>query len=233
MSTLTLIEADSELKRLMRVCKGSEYLVEANDFAAINIMSKQNKAFVIGPNVNIYNAPSLNMLAKKGLKRWCFPVELSRVALQDTIKEKDKNIEVEVFVFGNLPLAFSARCFTARAYNIDKDACKHKCLDHKEGLLLSTQENKPFLIMNGIQTMSANSLNLIGQVEIMREIGVDIIRVSPQFTDTRKIIKIFKNRAENLIDSNTATEKLRLLNSGPYCDGYWFEKEGMKRVKSA
>ena len=233
LSTLTLIEADSELKRLMRVCKGSEYLVEANDFAAINIMSKQNKAFVIGPNVNIYNAPSLNMLAKKGLKRWCFPVELSRVALQDTIKEKDKNIEVEVFVFGNLPLAFSARCFTARAYNIDKDACKHKCLDHKEGLLLSTQENKPFLIMNGIQTMSANSLNLIGQVEIMREIGVDIIRVSPQFTDTRKIIKIFKNRAENLIDSNAATEKLRLLNSGPYCDGYWFEKEGMKRVKSA
>ncbi len=103
LSTLTLIEADSELKRLMRVCKGSEYLVEANDFAAINIMSKQNKAFVIGPNVNIYNAPSLNMLAKKGLKRWCFPVELSRVALQDIIKEKDKNIEVEVFVFGNLP----------------------------------------------------------------------------------------------------------------------------------
>ena len=233
LSTLTLIEADSELKRLMRVCKDSEYLIEANDFAAINIMSKQNKAFVIGPNVNIYNAPSLNMLAKKGLKRWCFPVELSRVALQDTIKEKDKNIEVEVFVFGNLPLAFSARCFTARAYNIDKDACKHKCLDHKEGLLLSTQENKPFLIMNGIQTMSANSLNLIGQVETMREIGVDIIRVSPQFTDTRKIIKIFKNRAENLIDSNAATEKLRLLNSGPYCDGYWFEKEGMKRVKSA
>ena len=81
LSTLTLLEADSELKQLDKVCQTDDYLVEANDFAAINLRSKRNKAFVTGPSVNLYNAASLNILAKKGLKRWCFPVELSQKTL--------------------------------------------------------------------------------------------------------------------------------------------------------
>ena len=69
LSTLTLIEADSELKRLARICHNSAFLVEANDFAAVNLMSKQQKPFVLGPSVNMYNGASLNLLAKKGLTR--------------------------------------------------------------------------------------------------------------------------------------------------------------------
>jgi collagenase-like PrtC family protease len=231
LSTLILIESDSELKRLTRVCKESEYLIESNDFAAINIMRKQNKSFAVGPNVNIYNAPSLNMLAKSGLKRWCFPVELSKFTLQEIINTADTNVEVEVFVFGSLPLSFSARCFTARAYNSDKDGCKHICLNHKDGLLVSTQEQKPFLIMNGIQTMSADNFNLIGQVEVMNSMGVNIIRISPQFNNTGKVIEVFKDRVENIISNYEAQESLATLSEVPQCDGYWFEKEGMCRVE--
>ncbi len=37
LSTLTLLEADSELKRLNSITQTDKYLVEANDFAAISL----------------------------------------------------------------------------------------------------------------------------------------------------------------------------------------------------
>ena len=227
LSTLTLLEADSELKRLGRICQESEYLVEANDFAAISLMSKQQKPFVVGPSVNMYNLASLNVLAGKGLTRWCFPVELAKNTLQAIMSEKQESLQSEIFAFGKLPLAFSARCFTARAYNLDKDDCQYKCLEHKDGLLLSTQEDESFLIMNGIQTMSSLSFNLIKELDDMQELGVDVIRISPQFEHTDKIIRIFKNRIDGNITTEAAEQQLSPLIEYGQCDGYWFEKEGL------
>ena len=39
-------------------------------------------------------------------------------------------IETEVMVHGYIPLALSARCFTARALDLPKDQCKRKCIDY-------------------------------------------------------------------------------------------------------
>lgn len=41
--------------------------------------------------------------------------------------------EVELFAYGHLPLAYSARCFTARAENLPKDDCQFVCLNYPEG----------------------------------------------------------------------------------------------------
>ena len=231
LSTLTLIEADSELKRLARICHNSAFLVEANDFAAVNLMSKQQKPFVLGPSVNMYNGASLNLLAKKGLTRWCFPVELSVNTLTQTLQETTTDLAVEVFVFGQLPLAFSARCFTARAYNLDKDNCQYKCMAHEQGMLLSTKEQQSFLTMNGIQTLSSDTFNLIAQLDHMQELGVEVIRISPQAENTRQIVEIFKARAlgENSVDE--ASKQLDQLVSGAQCDGYWFEQAGMSQIE--
>ena len=231
LSTLTLLEADSELKRLSRICKESDYLVEANDFSAINVMSKQQKPFVVGPSVNMYNAASLNILAEKGLKRWCFPVELSRNTLAGILPDKDERIEVEVFAFGKLPLAFSARCFTARAYDLDKDDCQYKCIKHKDGLLLSTKEDQSFLIMNGIQTMSSDTFNLINEIDEMQSMGVDVVRISPQSENTEKVIEVFKQRINGEIDQESAVGYLADLSADLQCDGYWHEQAGMGRME--
>ena len=231
LSTLTLLEADSELKHLSRICQTSDYLIEANDFAAINLMIKQDKPFVVGHSVNLYNAASINMLASKGMSRWCFPVELSQDTLKQIIQQKHQDLQVEVFGFGKMPMAFSARCFTARAYDLDKDDCQYKCLDHEEGLLLSTKEDQSFLIMNGIQTMSADTFNLINQVQSMQEMGVDVVRISPQPFDTEKVIKVFKDKIDNNISDEQALTTLTPLISHGQCDGYWFEKEGMSRIE--
>ena len=231
LSTLTLLEADSELKQLDKVCQTDDYLVEANDFAAINLRSKRNKAFVTGPSVNLYNAASLNILAKKGLKRWCFPVELSQKTLAQIMAEINPELQTEVFVFGQMPLAFSARCFTARAYDLDKDDCQYKCLMYEDGLLLSTQEQQSFLTMNGIQTLSADTFNLITQLDQMQQMGVEVVRISPQFSNTEKIIQTFKDRIDQSIDTDQALDALSSCSTYQQCDGYWFDQPGMSSIE--
>lgn len=231
LSTLTLLEADSELKQLDKVCQTDDYLVETNDFAAINLRSKRNKEFVTGPSVNLYNAASLNILAKKGLKRWCFPVELSQKTLAQIMAEINPELQTEVFVFGQMPLAFSARCFTARAYDLDKDDCQYKCLMYEDGLLLSTQEQQSFLTMNGIQTLSADTFNLITQLDQMQQMGVEVVRISPQFSNTEKIIQTFKDRIDQSIDTDQALDALCSCSAYQQCDGYWFDQPGMSSIE--
>jgi hypothetical protein len=63
-----------------------------------------------------------------------------------------------VFAYGRMPLAFSARCFTARHRNLPKDDCQFSCMDHPDGLMLKTRESEDFLVLNGIQTQSARVL---------------------------------------------------------------------------
>ena len=232
-STLTLIEADSELKRLEKICNNQNYSVEANDFAAISLLTKSHTPFVVGPSVNVYNAASLNYLAKQGLKRWCYPVELSKDTLVNVVKDKPKALEVEVFAYGQLPLAFSARCFTARAYNLPKDDCQYKCIDHQQGTLLSTKEDQHFLIMNGIQTLSNDIQNLVHELDEMKQIGVDVIRISPQVEFTNQIIEVFKDRLDGKNTPHEALKALAQLSDNKQCDGYWFNQEGMKNVRVA
>ncbi|MCW8932588.1 MAG: U32 family peptidase, partial [Gammaproteobacteria bacterium] len=116
LSTLSLIEAESELKTLRRYCENGEFLVEANDMAAVQLLSEKKIPFSVGPTINIYNAQTLAILYKQGLRRWVMPVELSQQTLSDILSElddmgiKDK-IETEIFSYGHMPLALSARCF--------------------------------------------------------------------------------------------------------------------------
>ena len=229
LSTLTLIEADSELSKLKSICKNEEYSIEANDMAAVNLLSGK-RPFVTGPAINIYNARTLNVLAKQGLKRWVFPVELSAKTLTDILEQRPESIETEVFVYGRLPLAFSARCFTARYHNLQKDDCQLRCIDDPDGLLMKTREDDPFLIINGIQTQSAKSCNLITDLEDMKKMGVDILRISPQSKFTVEIINIFHDCLQGKKNLQDATDELERLSPTGTCNGYWHGGAGMESL---
>ena len=225
LSTMALLEADSELKRLRRICENDRYLVEANDMGAINLL--QGKPFVSGHSVNLYNERTLALLAKKGMKRWVLPVELSHETLADLQAHRPENVETEVFAYGRLPLAYSARCFTARAHNLPKDDCQYRCLDYPDGLTLSAQDNTRFLALNGIQTQSAQTFNLLAELARIRELKVDVIRLSPQANWMENIIKLFsKTLAGELSPEEGADKLLRWMPVGS-CDGYWYGDAGM------
>ena len=113
LSTLTLIEAESELKILRRLCDNGRFTVEANDLGAVRLLMDAEVPFVTGPTLNIYNPRTLDLLARNGLRRWLLPVELSHDTLADLQAARPHGIETEVLAYGRLPLALSARCFTA------------------------------------------------------------------------------------------------------------------------
>ena len=191
LSSLTLLEAASETGALRKLCNNNEFLVEANDVTAIQLLVTSRRGFVTGPNVNIYNHRSLRLLARKGLKRWVLPVELGLDTLRDLQSRLPAGVETEVFALGRLPLAYSARCYTARSHNLPKDDCRFKCLEYPDGRLLKTQEDQEFLVLNGVQTQSALTHQVLGQVAELESLGVNVLRVSPQSRDTMKIIEIF------------------------------------------
>lgn len=226
LSSLALIEAESELKLLRRLCANGTFMVEANDMAAVQLLAGQLR-FVAGPFVNIYNQHSLAALARLGLQRWVMPVELGRDTLAAIQAERPDGVETELFAFGRLPLALSARCFTARAHKLPKDDCQLRCLDYPDGMLLSTQEDARFLALNGIQTQSAKTYTLLGELDDMLELGVDVLRISPQSNHTPAIIQAFADvLASRREPADAAMALNRYMPSGP-CDGYWSGRPGL------
>lgn len=226
LSTLTLLEANSELSALRRICDNDQYMVEANDMSAVQLMSGK-RSFVTGPAVNIYNSRTLEVLARAGMKRWTLQVELSRETLCSLHQNRPLGVETELFVFGRLPLAYSARCFTARAHNLPKDDCQFRCLDNSDGLMLRTREDESFLVLNGIQTQSAKTQNLIKEINDFIELEIDVLRISPQSKNTEQIIDIFDRCLRGKSNSDEAEKLLQPYIMSGECDGYWHGEAGM------
>jgi collagenase-like PrtC family protease len=231
LSTLALVESASELGTVRRLCSNGELLVEANDMAAVRLMTEQKLPFVAGSGVNIYNDHTLSLLYALGLRRWVAPLELSRQGLADILDAAHQagldELETEVFSFGRLPLAYSARCFTARAANLPKDDCLFSCLDHPDGLALETQEGEPFLTINGVQIQSGQIVNLLPQWQDMEAMGVTMMRISPIARHTRNVVERFCKAIAG--DEGTDISMERMLNAAT-CNGYWQGRAGMANV---
>lgn len=223
LSTQVLLESESELKTLRAVAGNGEFLVEANDLGAVGCL--QGKVpFVAGPHLNIYNADTLALYARLGAVRWVPPVEMSRERLAAVLAQGPEGIAAEPFAWGRLPLAYSARCFTARHFNLRKDDCGFRCLEFPDGLPLATREGQPFLAINGIQTQSAASHSLLGHLAEVRALGVTRLRISPQARLTGEVIARF--RAE--LDGAPAAPADALAPAGT-CDGYWRGLPGIEK----
>jgi len=224
LSTLTLIEARSELGVMKRLCLNGEFTVEANDIGAVQLLSDQGVPFVTGPNINVYNPQTLRRLKSMGLRRWVVPVEISRASLQRLLEEAATlglldGLETEVCSYGRLPLAYSARCFTARAHNLPKDNCQLKCREYPEGLAVRTQEGNDFLTANGIQTQSGLVQNLLPHWREMRDMGISVMRISPRPEGTESAVRALRA----LLDGDRADP----AELGPACDGFWRGTAGM------
>jgi len=222
-----LLEAESELKTLSNIARQNEYLIEANDMAAIQIASDNKNSFVAGQAINIYNNHSLNRLKQSRMSRWCVPVELGHQDLQPMIDHAHcLGIEIEYQVFGRMPLAYSARCFTARHHQLPKDDCQFKCLDYKQGIKIKTQEGDSFAQINGIQTQSAKVSNLLDRWKELQTTGIDILRIVP--VDAEDTITAI-NQLSAMMQGNPSSEEI-YSQDYEFCNGYWLQNEGMKYI---
>ncbi|QYJ92821.1 U32 family peptidase [Shewanella spartinae] len=213
LSTLTLIEAQSEFLELKKQVENGEFTIEANDVGAIYLAKEHGIPFVCGPSVNSYNAATLKKFASWGMQRFVMPLELSKAWLTQVLEDLGpRQVEVEVFGHGFMPLAHSARCFTARHKGLTKDKCQTICIENPEGLLVQTQEDQPLLRLNGIQTQSANYMDLCDQQTQMQALGVDYFRISPSSLASIAL-------ADKLPAKSASHDR--------QCNGYWHQLPGL------
>jgi len=224
-SSLAEVMAKQERNLTADVCDAPE-LVEANDGAALAAL--KGRPHHIGPYVNVYNERTLAVLARNGACSVCLPPEMPRQAIGALCAAAVEHaIDVEVQVFGRMPLALSARCYHARAHGRSKDTCQFVCENDADGMTLRTLEGEPFLAINGIQTMSHAYLNLLGALGELRDLGVTRFRLSPHSCDMIEVATIFRGVLDGDIDTGSGMARLTALNLGaPYCDGFYAGKAG-------
>jgi collagenase-like PrtC family protease len=228
LSTQVLIESGADVATLHKIAANTEYTVEANDMGAVHCLEGKAR-FVAGPHLNIYNPPTLQWMAGRGVLRWVMPLEMSQKDLALMQASRPAGVETEVFVYGRLPLAFSARCFTARHRNLPKDDCQFSCMAHADGLLMQTRESEDFLVLNGTQTQSAKVHNLLPELDAMRAMGVDVVRVSPQSLHTAEILCLFNGVMLQQLALDQAMQTLDGLMPDLPCNGYWYGKPGLEQ----
>ncbi len=229
LSTLSLIESESDLKSLRRITENGHFAVEANDMGAVRLLARR-VPFVAGPYLNIYNPQTLSLIASLGARRWVMPVEMSQETLQSLLLSRPAGIETEVFSYGRLPLAFSSRCFTARYHNLPKDDCRFLCINDPDGKTVHTREGKPFLAINGIQTQSAQVYNLIGDLDSLQQTGVDAVRISPQSEHSGEVIRLFRDCIDQRVGREHAVRQIERLFPEAGCNGYWHGRPGIEQA---
>ena len=242
LSTLTLIEAESEVSVVKRIVENGEFTVECNDISAVQFACERSLAFTIGPAINVYNSDTFNLLAQQGMQRWVPPVELSAMQVEDIYRgagefpetnvpgrEAPNNLSpkkpaLEIFAQGRLPLAWAARCYTARYHQVPKDQCGFVCQQHPEGLAVRSLEEQALFQINGIQTLSHQACDLSGDVKRMQKMGVDAVRLSLDHPD--QVTRVSDWRA--LLD-DAPTAQIR-MTADDAVNGYWHGLPGMVRA---
>ncbi len=231
LSTLPLIESESDLKVIRRLIDDGRFAVEANEMGAVRILAEKKLAFIAGPTLNIFNAETLGLLAGLGATRWVMPPEASREILAGIQAARPAGMETEVFAHGRVPLAYSARCFTARRFNLQKDTCEFKCIDFPDGMDLKTREGDVFLTLNGIQTQSARAYNLLLDLPELITAGVDILRLSPQASGSADIVAAFRAAVDGTLQPHAAWQSLTALMPVGSCNGFWHGRPGLDMVE--
>jgi len=230
LSTQVLLESGADVATMHKIAANGEFTVEANEMGAVRCLAGK-ASFVAGPHLNLYNADALRWMADLGATRWVMPTEMKRDDLLVLQLERPAGLETEVFALGRLPLAFSARCFTARHLNLPKDDCGFSCIAHPDGQTLRTRDDEPFLVLNGIQTQSALVYSLLQESSELAEHGVDVLRLSPQSQNMGDVIALFHAARTGALSVEEADAGLRTLLPGAECNGYWHGRPGLERVE--
>jgi O2-independent ubiquinone biosynthesis protein UbiV len=227
LSAQALTESEGDLKLLRRASANGRFRVEANDWGAARLLFGA-PGWVAGPHLNVYNPQTLAIVAEMGATRWVAPVEATHEMVAGMLADRPAALEAEVFGFGRMPLAFSARCFTARRFNRQKEDCGYACLDFPDGMALDTRDGRPFLAVNGVQTLSRGVYCLVDELAALAKAGVGMVRVSPQSAGTAEVLRVLRAACDGALSTFDARKALAALSPGRLWNGFWHGRPGME-----
>jgi collagenase-like PrtC family protease len=227
-STLAEVMSKQDRNMVDEACADPAIMVEANDGSAL--LRLRGRPHHAGPFVNVYNERTLAVLAGNGARNVCLPPEMPASAIRALAGEAAKlGVMTEVQVFGRVGLALSARCYHARAHGRSKDSCQFICNVDPDGMALRTLEDKPFLTVNGVQTLSHDYLNLIGELADMQDMGVTRFRLSPHSCDMVAVAAVFRGVLDRRIDADEAGTRLDTLKiEAPFSNGFYYGEPGYR-----
>ncbi len=226
-STLALIMGEREMDAVRALAGDPDFLVEANDIGGVALLA--GRPHVVGPFVNVYNEGTLAYLAGQGAARVSLPWELSSHPLAALAKTTVAELEVQVF--GRVPLAISARCYHARAHGLHKDGCQYVCAEDRDGMNVETLDGEAFLSVNGTQTLSHTVLNLIGELDELREMGFGAFRLWPHGVDMVAVAKVFRDVLDARRTPGDGRRRLEALAGfAPFSNGFYHGREGVALV---
>ena len=192
--------------------------VEINDLTALAHLPT-GAAFSVGPLVNVYNEGTLGWLAARGARRICLPPEVQPDPL--AVLAQSSPVPVEVWGWGRLPLAISARCYHARLHDRAKDSCQFVCDRDPDGRAVDTLDGQKFLAVNGVQTLSAACASAAHAVPRLRAAGVSALRLSPQSEGFVAVCTLFRELLDDRITAEEFDARARpLAPGGRFCDGF-------------
>lgn len=195
-----------------------DVLIEANDVSALPRV--QGRPHVIGPFVNVYNEETVSFLTKGGAVWICLPPELPLSSIA-ALAAAAPDTALEVWSFGRIPLAISARCYHARIHGLAKDSCQFVCGQDPDGLVVETLDHERFLAVNGVQTLSHACCNLLGDLARLQDAGIRSFRLSPHHVDMVKVANLFRDVLDERRDADSASHDLRALASfAPFANGF-------------
>ncbi len=218
LSTLALVTMDRESRYQRSVAADDEHLVEANDLSALQLL--KGRPHAVGPFVNVYNGATARLLARNGATAICLPPELARSSVVE-ITRSCPGPEFELFAFGRIPLAISARCAHARSKSRTKDNCQFVCQEEPDGLAVKTLSGQPFLALNGVQTVSHACQALVEPVADLQSMGVTSLRLSPQDCDMVAVARAFRSLVDCSLEHEDVSARIEeIYPDAPLANGF-------------
>lgn len=176
-------EIKEEIKRLDEIKADA---IIASDPGVIKTIKEvaPNMEIHISTQANITSVESAKFWYDYGAKRVILARELSRDKIEYIMKNKPKDLEVEMFIHGAICYAYSGRCYLSQ-YLSDRGAncgdCSQPC--RWQYRLTAEEVNKPGSVINidydekGTYIFSSKDLCLLKQIPTIVEMGMDSLKI--------------------------------------------------------
>lgn len=228
-STLALVTTAHEVEEI-RELVADDRLVEANDVACLQVLA--GRPHVVGPYINVFNEGARDFVVGHGAIRIVLPVEIPASSIR-VLGSTTAITEIEVQVFGRLPLSVAMRCYHARAHNRTKDHCQLVCGLNPDGLTAKTVDGVDILTINGTQTLTHGHGVLLTELESLRTNGVTHFRLSPHDLDMVRVASLYRELLDGRRDVASALAALQpLTGSVPYVNGFLHGREGLRWIQT-
>ena len=169
----------------------------------------------IAPNIEIHVSTQANVVSyhaakfwyDNGAKRVILGRETSKDQIQEIIKNKPEDLEVEMFIHGALCWAYSGRCFlseylSCRSANLGD--CSQSCRWAYNMYL--EEKNNPGNLMpvetdeNGTYILSSKDLCLIKEIPQIVEMGVDSLKIEGRLKTEyylASVVNVYRNAIDD------------------------------------